>query len=125
MEGVVTFLLTKSPDAAQRFYRDVLGLRLVGDDGFALVFAMDGVMLRISRVPDFTPAQHTVLGWKTGEIGAEMARLVEKGVRFERYPDMGQDEEGVCTFPSGDKVAWFKDPDGNLLSLSQFAAQAR
>ena len=125
MEGVVTFLLTKSPDAAQRFYRDVLGLKFVGDDGFALVFAMDGVMLRISRVPNFTPAQHTVLGWKTEEIGVEMARMVESGVHFERYPDMGQDEEGVCTFPSGDKVAWFKDPDGNLLSLSQFAVQAR
>lgn len=125
MDGVVTFLLTKKADAALEFYRDVLGLQFVGDDGFALVFDMRGVMLRISRVPEFTPAQQTVLGWKTEEIGAEMTRLAEKGLRFEHYPDMGQDEEGVCTFPSGDKVAWFKDPDGNLLSLSQFAATTR
>lgn len=125
MDGVVTFLLTKKADAALEFYRDVLGLQFVGDDGFALVFDMRGVMLRISRVPEFTPAQQTVLGWKTEEICAEMTRLAEKGLRFEHYPDMGQDEEGVCTFPSGDKVAWFKDTDGNLLSLSQFAATTR
>ncbi len=122
MNGVITFLLTMNPDSSLAFYRDTLGLTFVRDDSFALVFDMHGVMLRISRVPEFVPAQHTVLGWETSDIGAEVAALVRKGVSVERYPDMGQDAHGICTFPTGDKVCWFKDPDGNLLSLSQHAA---
>ncbi len=125
MDGVVTFLLTQKPDEALAFYRDMLGLRFAGDDGSALVFDMDGAMLRISRVPEFSPAQHTVLGWKTHDIRAEVARLTAKGARFELYPNMGQDELGICTFPTGDRVAWLKDPDGNLLSLSQFSNTER
>ena len=121
MDSVVTFLLTKKPDEAIRFYRDTLGLSYQRDDGFALVFDMNGVMLRISKINEFTPAQNTVLGWECGDIGACVARLKEKGVTFERYPNMGQDEQGIATFPGGDKVAWFKDPDGNTLSLSQHA----
>lgn len=121
MTRVVTFLLTADPAAAQPFYRDTLGLTFQGDDGFALVFEMDGVMLRISRVPQFTPAQHTVLGWEVEDIHAAQEGLLRKGVVFEHYPNMGQDEHGICTFPNGDKVAWFKDPDGNLLSISQHA----
>lgn len=124
MNGVITFLLTMNPDSSLAFYRDTLGLTFVRDDSFALVFDMNGVMLRISRVPEFTPAQHTVLGWETSDIGADVTDLTQKGVSFERYPDMGQDVQGICTFPTGDKVCWFKDPDGNLLSLSQHAAIA-
>ena len=76
-------------------------------------------MLRIGKVPSFTPAQNTVLGWEARNIAATLKQLVEKGVTFERYPNRGQDADGICTFPNGDKVAWFKDPDGNVLSLSQ------
>lgn len=119
MDRVVTFLLTTKPEAALSFYRDTLGLKYLRDDGFALVFDMNGVMLRIGKVPQFTPAQHTVLGWETPAIAGEVDSLVSKGVTFERYPNMGQDERGICTFPTGDKVAWLKDPDGNVLSLSQ------
>jgi len=119
MNRPVTFLLTANAEAALVFYRDTLGLAFVRDDGFALVFDMNGVMLRISKVPQFTAAQHTVLGWETENIAAEVDALAGKGVAFERYPNMGQDERGICTFPGGDKVAWFKDPDGNVLSLSQ------
>ncbi|HEY1648953.1 MAG TPA: VOC family protein [Terracidiphilus sp.] len=122
MNSVVTFLLTQNPEAALGFYRDALGFTFVRDDGFALVFDMNGIMLRISKVPSFTPAQHTVLGWERSDMAGTMEELGAKGVVFERYPNMGQDERGVCTFPTGDKVAWFKDPDGNVLSISQHAA---
>jgi catechol 2,3-dioxygenase-like lactoylglutathione lyase family enzyme len=119
LESVVTFLLTKNPAAALDFYRDMLGLDFKHDDGFALVFDMKGVMLRISKVKEFTPVQGTALGWESRDIRADVTRLSDKGVSFEIFPNMGQDELGIATFPSGDKVAWFKDPDGNLLSLSQ------
>lgn len=121
MDRVVTFLLTTKPDAALSFYRDTLGLSYLRDDGFALVFDMNGVMLRIGKVAQFAPAQNTVLGWETSAINEAVDSLVSKGVTFERYPNMGQDERAICTFPTGDKVAWFKDPDGNVLSLSQHA----
>ena len=122
MDSVVTFLMTQNADAAITFYRDRLGLKFLRDDGFALVFDMDGVMLRIAKTKSFTPAQGTVLGWESRDIQAAMKKLEQKGIAFERYPNMGQDADGVCTFPNGDKVAWFKDPDGNVLSLSQHAA---
>lgn len=124
MDSVVTFLLTQNPDAAVAFYRDALGFTFLGDDGFALVFDLNGVMLRISKVPSFTPAQHTVLGWESADIESDVDGLVKKGAAFTHYPNMGQDERGICTFPTGDKVAWFKDPDGNVLSISQHAAKA-
>jgi len=125
MDKVVTFLLTQNPDAALKFYRDTLGLRFLHDDGFALVFDLDAVMLRISKIPQFTPAKNTVLGWESKDIAADIDRLVAKGVAFEHYPNMGQDERGICTFPTGDRVSWFKDPDGNVLSVSQHAASAK
>jgi predicted enzyme related to lactoylglutathione lyase len=124
MDSVVTFLLTQNPDAAIAFFRDTLGLKFLRDDGFALVFDLNGVMLRISKVPSFTPAQHTVLGWESVDIESTVDELVKKGVAFTHYPNMGQDERGICTFPTGGRVAWFKDPDGNVLSISQHAAKA-
>jgi catechol 2,3-dioxygenase-like lactoylglutathione lyase family enzyme len=117
--SVVAFLLTKNPEAAIAFYRDKLGFAFRRDDGFALVFDMNGVMLRIGKVKEFTPAQNTVLGWEVADIGTAARDLETKGVAIERYPNMQLDENGVCTFPNGDKVAWFRDPDGNVLSLSQ------
>lgn len=121
MDGVVTFLLTRDTERALRFFRDTLGLRFLRDDGFALVFDMDGVMLRINNVKDFTPFVSTVLGWRCEDIAARVEELTQRGVTFERYAGIGQDERGIATFPSGDKVAWFKDPDGNVLSLTEFA----
>jgi catechol 2,3-dioxygenase-like lactoylglutathione lyase family enzyme len=122
LDRVVTFLLTKKPDACIPFYRDLLGFKFLRDDGFALVFDLHGTMLRIGRVAEFTAAQNTVLGWEVEDVNAAVTELTRKGVEFERYPRMGQDENGVATFPTGDKVAWFKDPDGNVLSLSQHAS---
>lgn len=123
MDSVVTFLITTKPAEAVAFYRDTLGLNYLRDDGFALVFDLNGVMLRISRVPSFSPAQHTVLGWESKDIAATVDKLANKGIVFERYPTMGQDERAIATFPNGDKVAWFKDPDANVLSISQHAAK--
>lgn len=122
MESIVTFLLTQNPAAATSFYRDKLGLNFLRDDGFALVFEWKGIMLRISKVESFTPAQHTVLGWECVDLPSEVKRLAGLGITFERYPGMGQDESGIATFPTGDSVAWLKDPDGNVLSLSHHVA---
>jgi catechol 2,3-dioxygenase-like lactoylglutathione lyase family enzyme len=119
MDSVVTFLMTQNPDAAIAFYRDKLGLKFLRDDHFALVFDMNGVMLRIVKAKNFTPAQGTVLGWEARDIAATMKKLVQNGIVFEHYPNMGQDADGICTFPGGAKVAWFRDPDGNVLSISQ------
>jgi catechol 2,3-dioxygenase-like lactoylglutathione lyase family enzyme len=122
LDTTVTFLITTRPDEAIAFFRDKLGFNYLRDDGFALVFDMNGIMLRVGKMTSFTPAQHTVLGWESKDISAAVDRLVQKGVAFERYPNMGQDERGIATFPTGDKVAWFKDPDGNVLSISQHVA---
>jgi catechol 2,3-dioxygenase-like lactoylglutathione lyase family enzyme len=119
LDQIVAFLLTKNPDAAISFYRDTLGFNFLRDDGFALVFDAHGTLLRIGKVPEFTPASNTVLGWEVSDISAAMSDLSQKGVTFERYPNLPQDENAICTFPTGDRVAWFKDPDGNVLSLSQ------
>ena len=122
LDRIVTFLLTKNPEASLRFYRDTLGFNFLRDDGFALVFDAHGTMLRISKMPEFTPPRNTVLGWEVKDIGATVGEFTRKGVVFERYPNMGQDDDGIATFPTGDKVAWFKDPDGNVLSFSQHAS---
>lgn len=117
----MAFVATTRPDRARTFYADVLGLRLVSDEAWAIVFEADGIMLRVQKVPALEPAQHTVLGWQVPDIVATMSALVDRGVRFERYPALPQDEHGVWTTPDGHRVAWFKDPDGNTLSLTQFA----
>ena len=122
LDRIVTFLLTKNPEACLRFYRDTLGFNFLRDDGFALVFDAHGTMLRISKMAEFTPPRNTVLGWEVKDIGATVGEFRRKGVAFERYPNMGQDEDGIATFPTGDKVAWFMDPDGNVLSFSQHAS---
>jgi hypothetical protein len=98
----------------------VLGIRFVHNDGFAMVLDANGTMIRVSKVqPDYKPAGFTILGWESSAIEADVAALTEKGVAFERYGFFEQDALGIWTAPSGDKVAWFKDPDGNILSVSQ------
>ena len=117
----IAFVATADPPRAEQFYRSVLGLQFVADEPFALVFRLRGTMLRIAKVQHFTPAPFTVLGWIVPDIAAAVRGLRHKGVTFERYPGLAQDDLGVCTFPHGAKVAWFKDPDGNTLSLTEFA----
>ena len=99
----------------------MLGVRFVSDDGFALVFDLGGTMLRIARVASFSPQPFTVLGWQVEDVGATVRRLADAGVAFERFDGLAQDGDGLWEAPGGARVAWFRDPDGNLLSLSQHA----
>jgi catechol 2,3-dioxygenase-like lactoylglutathione lyase family enzyme len=119
LNKIVAFIATRNGDKAKAFYQEKLGLEFVNDDGFALVFNIDGTMLRIARVKEFSPFPFTVLGWEVTAIEKAVADLSQKGVTFEHFPGLSQDEQGIWAAPGGAKVAWFKDPDGNVLSLSQ------
>lgn len=117
---IVAFAGVKDADRARAFYRDTLGLRLVKEDGFALVFDANGTMLRVSLVREVAAAPYTVLGWEVSDIAATAKQLTNAGVKLERYESfLKQDALGLWTAPDGTRVAWFKDPDGNLLSISQ------
>lgn len=118
-QNLMAFVATQRAADALVFYRDVLGLRFVSDDPFALVFESGSVTLRIQKVQAHAPLPYTALGWQVQNIAVEVAELTTKGARFERFPGMDQDESGVWNSPSGARVAWFKDPDGNVLSLTQ------
>jgi catechol 2,3-dioxygenase-like lactoylglutathione lyase family enzyme len=121
---IIGFLSIVDIPRARSFYRDTLGLRLVMEEPpFALVFDANGIMLRLAMVKDIAPAHGTVLGWQVPEIGATVKELTHAGVEFQRYEGMAQDELGIWTSPTGAKVAWFKDPDGNVLSLSEHPEQ--
>ena len=119
-QNVIAFVATTAPDRAKNFYGEILGLRLMADTPFALEFDAAGTTLRVSKVEMLAPAPYTVLGWKVVNIRAVAANLMSKGVKFERDNGMRQDESGIWTSPDGNKVSWFKDPDGNTLSLTQF-----
>jgi catechol 2,3-dioxygenase-like lactoylglutathione lyase family enzyme len=114
---LVAFAATSNPDKARAFYRDLLGLRLMSEDPFALVFDANGTTLRVTPVEKVAVAGYTVLGWEVDDIGAKAGELIAAGIAFERYPFLTQDALGIWTAPSGAKVAWFKDPDSNILSI--------
>jgi catechol 2,3-dioxygenase-like lactoylglutathione lyase family enzyme len=116
---LVAFVATTNAERARAFYEGVLGLRVVSDDDFAVVFDANGTMLRMAKVQELTPQPFTSLGWDVADIAATIRGLVSKGVVFERYGFMQQDELGIWSPDGTSKVAWFKDPDGNLLSLTQ------
>ena len=117
---VVAFVATKDPVKAKHFYGNTLGLSFVSEDLFALVFDGNGTMVRVSIVKEFTPAFFTVLGWDVKGIRLMMKSLSQKGVMFEKVTGIPQDELGVWRADRRTEVAWFKDPDGNLLSLTEF-----
>ena len=114
----VAFVSTSDPERARAFYRDTLGLPLLSEDGFALVFELGATTLRVTTVDSLRPQPFTVLGWHVDDAGAAVRALAGAGVAFERYDGMEQDDLGVWTAPSGTRIAWFRDPDGNLLSVS-------
>jgi catechol 2,3-dioxygenase-like lactoylglutathione lyase family enzyme len=117
---LIAFVGTKDAKSAKEFYADRLGLRMLSNDGFALVFDAHGTMLRVTLVPKVMAAGYTVLGWEVPDISAAARELIRVGVKLERFPSMEQDELGVWTAPGGvARIAWFKDPDGNVLSISQ------
>jgi catechol 2,3-dioxygenase-like lactoylglutathione lyase family enzyme len=116
----VTFILTGDPAASQAFYTDTLGLPLGPQDAFATVYDLGSCILRVTDIPGFSAGPHPVLGWKVDDIAASVAALTAKGVTFTIYEGFGQDPLGIWTAPDGSaKVAWFNDPDGNVLSLTQ------
>jgi catechol 2,3-dioxygenase-like lactoylglutathione lyase family enzyme len=118
----VTFILTANRSAAKPFYAGALGLTIVAEDDFAVTFALaGGANMRLTDLPGHQAQGHTVLGWSVADIGAALAELRGKGVTFRIYEGFGQDENGIWSPPGGGaKVAWFSDPDGNVLSLTQF-----
>jgi len=117
----MAFAPTCDQTRAVEFYRDKLGLKLITQDDFAAAFDANGIMLRVSSVPKpLAPQPFTVLGWKTPYIAAAIRELVSRGVSFERFPGLPQNELGIWTAPGGAQIAWFKDPDRNILSLTQF-----
>ena len=115
---LVAFIPTKDAPRARLFY-ETLGLRFVSDDAFAIVMDANGTMVRVVRVDDFTPFPFTILGWQVKDIHKTVAEMTGKAVKFNRYGFLEQSADGVWTAPGGAKVAWFTDPDGNTLSLSQ------
>lgn len=112
------FVAATTPDRARTFYRDTLGLQLQSEDEYALQFDSAGTTLRVSIAPDMSPAKYTVLGWIVDDIKAEVASLRQAGVKFEHYNFPGQDADGIWNTPGGAQVAWFKDLDGNVLSIN-------
>jgi catechol 2,3-dioxygenase-like lactoylglutathione lyase family enzyme len=119
-QQVMAFLATANPKKAIAFYRDKLGLRLTEDSPFALVLDVKGTMLRIQKVEKVSVAPYTALGWQVKSIAGTIRKLNAKGVTMERFPGLDQDELGVWQSPSGARIAWFKDPEGHTLSLTQF-----
>ena len=117
----MAFLVTRDRARALSFYTGVLGFGLTGEDDFAAVLDLNGVMLRLATVADHVAANHTVLGWEVADIEATVRGLREAGVAFKVYDGFGQDALGIWSARGGgSRVAWFADPDGNVLSLAQF-----
>jgi catechol 2,3-dioxygenase-like lactoylglutathione lyase family enzyme len=117
---IVAFAAATDLHQARAFYERVLGLTVAEQNDFACVFDVNGTMLRVTAVPEVCRAGYTVLGWRVTDITAAVRGLTARGVVFLRHDGMDQDSDGVWTTPGGDKVAWFADPDGNVLSLTQF-----
>ncbi|MGZ8567584.1 MAG: VOC family protein [Actinomycetota bacterium] len=117
---LIVFVPTTDVDRALTFYGSVLDLPLEATSPSVCVFRADDTMLRVTKVDDLSPQPFTVLGWDVADIGITMQELVARGIEFARYDGMDQDDDGVWTAPTGDRIAWFHDPDGNTLSLTQF-----
>lgn len=120
---LVAFAATAKPEASRTFYEDVLGLDLIVDEPTAIVFDAPNASVRISKVESVQPPDYTVLGWDVADLDSVVDALVEAGVELAQYDDLPQDERGVATFPDGTRVAWFEDPDGNTLSVTEHASE--
>jgi catechol 2,3-dioxygenase-like lactoylglutathione lyase family enzyme len=116
---VIGFVPTTDSVRARAFYEKQLGLTFVSEDPFALVFDANGTTIRVVRVASYMPAPFTILGWNVKNIRECAMQLQRNGIEFQRFPGLGQDDEGVWAAPGGARVAWFRDPDGNMLSISE------
>ncbi len=119
-EKIMAFVPARDLKRARAFYETILGLRLVSEDPSALVLDANGITLRVAKVEALQPRPFTILGWQVTDIAQTVSKLQERSVAFERYAGMPQDNLGIWKAPSGARVAWFKDPDGNVLSVTQF-----
>ncbi|MBL7501910.1 VOC family protein [Frankia sp. CNm7] len=122
---LIAFVPTVDLDRALSFYQGVLGLQLLEETPAAAVFQVDGTMLRISAVPEIIPQPFTTLGWRVDDITVAVRWLTDRGVRVNHYDGLDQDDLGIWTTPGRDRIAWFTDPDGNTLSVTEFAPLAR
>ena len=120
-QDLFTFVPITDGERAKAFYQDVLGLSLLADTPFAVVFKVPGGTLRLAKTPEFHPQPFSLVGWVVPDIEADMAALRAKGVSFEQFEGLPQDDAGIWTVPDGTRISWFRDPDGNLLSLTQDA----
>jgi catechol 2,3-dioxygenase-like lactoylglutathione lyase family enzyme len=120
--ALIGFVGVSDLDSARQFYGETLGLPIDEESPFALVANANGTMLRLTAVEQPAAAPYTILGWEVADIVSMIEQLTARGVRFTRYEGMGQDEHGVWVAPGGAKIAWFLDPDGNNLSLTEFVA---
>ncbi len=118
-QKIKAFIPTVDPDKSKIFYMNVLGLSLLSEDYYGMDFEANGTLLRISVVQQLSPHPFTVLGWEVVDLASIIHALVRRGIKFEKYNLIEQDINGIWIAPGGAKVAWFKDPDGNLLSLSE------
>ena len=118
--SLVAFVSTTDLDRARRFYEGTLGLGFVEQSPVACVFDANGTMLRVTLADGVATPGYTVLGWRVDDLDRAVDLLASSGVDFNRYDGMDQDSAGVWTTPGGDRVAWFCDPDGNNLSITQF-----
>lgn len=121
-EKLVAFGATTNAARAAEFYGEVLGLSRRSEDAFALVFEANGVELRLQKVESLAAQGFTVLGWQVRDVDAVLDALAQRGILAEQYPALAQDARGIWNAPSGARVAWFKDPDGNVLSVAQYPA---
>jgi len=119
----VGFIPVRDPTVARAFYERTLGLTVVADTPFALVVDANGTEIRITPVPELVPQPFTIAGWAVADISSIVRALADLGVRFRRYDGLEQDGLGIWTSPSGDRVAWFSDPDENTLSVTEFVSQ--
>jgi catechol 2,3-dioxygenase-like lactoylglutathione lyase family enzyme len=117
--ALVAFLPTRDLTRSRRFFEEALDLRPVEQDGHANVYDVAGTQLRVTLVGEIVHAPYTVLGWQVDDIAVAVEDLRGRGVEVDRYDGLPQDEHGIWTAPTGTRVAWFKDPDGNTLSLQQ------
>lgn len=119
LDSPILFAATTDAERSRAFYEGVLGLTFISDDQFAVVFQVGSVPLRIQKVARKPDLGYTVLGWMVSDIKEEVRRLTKAGIRFARYEGLEQDASGVWHSPTGARVAWFSDPDGNILSLTE------
>ncbi|AUC98056.1 glyoxalase [Bradyrhizobium sp. SK17] len=123
--SLIALLATTDGARTRAFYENVLGLRFVSEDDFAIVYDVQRTELRVQKVHELTPQPHTALGWSVPDIEAAVRGITNRGGTFERYPQLAQDSDGIWQSPSGARIAWLRDPDGNVLSLTERPRAAR